>query len=55
MLGGSLGGSAVQRLPLAQGMILGSGRVPHWAPSMGPASASACVSALFLSMPILNE
>ena len=43
---GSLGGSAVWRLPLAQGMILESrDRVLHWAPCMEPASPSACVSA----------
>ena len=41
-----MGGSAVWRLPLAQGVILESrDRVPHWAPCMGPASPSACVSA----------
>ena len=45
---GSLGGSAVGRLPLAQGVILGSrDRVPHWSPCMEPASPSACVSASF--------
>ena len=44
--GGSLGGSAVSRLPLAQGAILESrDRVPHQAPCMEPASPSACVSA----------
>ena len=43
---GSLGGSMVERLPLAQGMILESwDRVPHRAPCMEPASPSACVSA----------
>ena len=41
---GSLGGSAVQRLSLAPGVILGSrGRVPRRAPGMEPASPSACV------------
>ena len=31
---GPLGGSAVERLPLAQGMTLGSqDRVPRWAPA----------------------
>ena len=34
----------VECLPLAQGVILGSrDQVPHWAPCMEPASASACV------------
>ena len=43
---GSLGGSAVSRLPLAQGMIPESqDGVPHWAPCMEPASPSAYVSA----------
>ena len=43
---GSLGGSAVWCLPLAQGAILESwDRVPRWAPATGPASPSACVSA----------
>ena len=43
---GSLGGSAVWRLTLAQGAILESpDRVPHQAPRMEPASPSACVSA----------
>ena len=43
---GRLGGSVVEHLPLAQGMILESwDRVPHWAPCVQPASPSACVSA----------
>ena len=43
---GSLGGSAAQRLPLAQDIILESrDRVLCQAPSMAPASLSACVSA----------
>ena len=43
---GRLGGSAVERLPSAQGVILESqDRVPHQAPCMEPASPSACVSA----------
>ena len=42
---GSLGGLAVWRLPSAQGVILESwDQVPHRAPSMEPASPSACVS-----------
>ena len=47
---GSLGGSAVGRLPLAQGAILESrDRVLLRAPGMEPASPSACVStSLFL-------
>ena len=44
---GCLGGSVVEHLPLAQGVILESqDRVPHWAPCMEPASSSACVSAV---------
>ena len=43
---GSLGGAAVWRLPLAQGAILETrDQVPRPAPSMEPASPSACVSA----------
>ena len=38
---GHLGGSAIERLPLAQGVILG---LPHRAPRVEPASPSACVS-----------
>ena len=42
---GRLGGSAVERLPLTQGMILESQDwVPHWAPCMEPASPSASLS-----------
>ena len=41
-----LGGSVLERMPSAQGMIPGSwDQVPHQAPCMGPASPSACVSA----------
>ena len=49
---GCLGGSAVEHLPLTQGMILESqNRVPHGAPYKEPASLSACVSAsLFESL-----
>ena len=43
---GCLGGSVLEHLPLAQGVILGSrDRVPHQAPCMEPASPSAHVSA----------
>ena len=43
---GCLGGSAVEHLPSAQGVIPGSGdRVPNWAPHRKPASPSAYVSA----------
>ena len=43
---GSLGGTAVWRLPLAQGMILETrDPIPHRAPGIEPASPSACVSA----------
>ena len=39
---GRLGGSAVECLPSAQGVILKSqDRVPNWAPCMEPASPSA--------------
>ena len=42
---GHLGGSVVERLPLAQVVILGSwDRVPHRAPRRERASSSACVS-----------
>ena len=42
----ALGCSVVERLPLAQVMILGSwDRVPRRAPRREPASPSACVSA----------
>ena len=49
---GHLGGSVAERLPLAQGVILGSrDQGPHWAPHKEPASPSACVSAsVFLSL-----
>ena len=46
MLLGHLGGSVVERQPLAQGVIPGSwDRVPHQAPPGEPASPSAYVSA----------
>ena len=53
---GSLGGSAVQRLPLARGMILESwDQVPRPAPGMEPASPSARVSAsLSLSLSLCD-
>ena len=42
---GRPGGSGVERLSLAQGMILGSqDQIPHQAPCMEPASPSACIS-----------
>ena len=47
---GHLGGSVVERLPLAQGLILESRDwVPHRGPCMEPASPSAYVS-VFLSL-----
>ena len=53
--GGSLGGSAVWRLPSAQGVILESrDRILHQAPCTGPASPSACVSAS-LSLSLMNK
>ena len=43
---GRLGGSVVERLPLAQEVILGSeDGVPHWAPCEETVPPSACVSA----------
>ena len=52
---GHLGGSAVEHLPLAQVMILGSqDQVPRRAACMGPASPSACVSAT-LSVSFVNK
>ena len=43
---GWLSGGAVERLPLAQGVILGSwDPVPHGAPHREPASLSAYISA----------
>ena len=51
----SLGGSVVELLPSAQGMILESrDRVPRRAPCMEPASPSACVSAA-LSLCVSHE
>ena len=48
---GLLGGSAVEHLSLAQGMILESqDGVPHQAPCGDPASPTACVSAFSLSL-----
>ena len=45
-VGGSLGGSAVECLPSAQGVILETrDRVPRQAPCMEPVSPSACISA----------
>ena len=47
-LSGHLGGSVVEHLPSAQGIILETqDRVPRWAPWMEPASPSACASASF--------
>ena len=55
VLRGSLGGSVVWPLPLAQGVILESwDPVPRWAPGMEPASPSAYVSAS-LSLSLKNE
>ena len=54
---GCLGVSAVKRLPLAQGMILGSwDQVPYRAPCREPASLSACVStSLSLSLSLSHS
>ena len=46
-----LGGSVVEHLPLAQGMILGAwDQVPHQAPRGEPVSLSA-----FLSVSLMNK
>ena len=46
-----LGGSVVEHLPSAQGMILESqDQVPHQAPHEGPASPSAYVSVSSVSL-----
>ena len=51
LFGGSLGGSVVWRLPLAQGAILGSqNRVPRQAPGMEPASPFCLCLCLSLSI-----
>ena len=58
---GSLGGSAVWRLPSAQGLILETqNRVLHRAPCLEPAFPSACASAslslsLSLSVSLMNK
>ena len=53
--GGRLDGLTVERLPLAQGMLLESqDRVPHRALCMEPASLSAYVSAS-LSVSLMNK
>ena len=50
---GHQGGSVVERLPLAQGVILEpQDRVPYWAPSREPTSPSACVPA---SLCLMNK
>ena len=55
MKGGRLGGSAVEHLPLAQGMILETqDQVPHRAPCVEPASPSAYVSAS-LCVSLMNK
>ena len=54
-LGGSLGGSAVERLPLTQGLILETqDQVPGRTPCMEPASPSASASAS-LSASLMNK
>ena len=56
-IGGTLGGSVVQRLPLARGVILKSqDQVPRRVPCMEPASPSACLSlSLSISLCLSNE
>ena len=52
---GHQGGSAVEHLPLAQGVIPGSwDRISHLAPCGEPASPSACVSAS-LCVSLMNK
>ena len=52
---GCLGGSVVEYLPLAQGLILESlDRVPHQVPYMKPVCLSAYVS-LYLSLCFSHE
>ena len=52
---GCLGGSAVEHLPLAQGVILESlDQVPHGSPSREPVSPSTYVSAS-LSVSLMNK
>ena len=52
---GRLGGSVVEHLPLAQGVILESGdQVPHQTPCEESASPSACVFT-FLCVPLMNK
>ena len=52
---GPLGGSVVEHLSLAQGVIPRSwNRVPHWAPCTEPASPSANISASF-SVFLMNK
>ena len=54
-IGGHLGGSVVEHLPLAQVVILGSwDRVPHQALCREPASPSTYVSAS-LSVSLMNK
>ena len=53
---GRLGGSAVERLPLAQDVIVESwDQVPHPAPCMGPASLSAYVLPLSVCVSLMNK
>ena len=51
---GRLGGSVVEHLPLAQGVILETrDQVPRQAPYMEPVSPSSCVSASLSLSPFL--
>ena len=53
---GRLGDSAVEPLPLAQGMILESqGQVPHWASCMEPASPSSAYVSASLNVSLMNK
>ena len=54
--GGRLGGSVVKHLSLAQGGIPGfQDRVPHRASCEEPASPSACVVSLPLSLSLMDK
>ena len=53
---GCLGGSMVERLPLAQGLIPDSqDRVPHRAPCMEPASLPSAYDSASLCVSLMNK
>ena len=56
LVGGHLCSSAVERLPLAHGMILDArARVPHRAPCMEPASPPSAYVSASLSLWVSHE